>query len=422
MRISNIEYTLIDNKNIETLNFESFLWRIRNDTTSREFSINSNYISKEEHKNWLKNKLESEFSIIFLITIDKRNSGVVRFEKNIRSDFTEISIILSPEYRGLGLSKNILKNALNKAYSEHNINKFIANIHESNLSSKNIFINIGFNIIDNLKKINNFESYELSMTNLFDEAKVNSKEVALNQKTVGIMQPTFLPWLGYFALMNQVDYFVLLDDVQLSKQSWQVRNRIKTNLDTTIWLTLPTKKHPLDTPINKVEISNDRRLIKKILSSFKYNYSKCKFIDEAYDLINKNISKSNLSEITSEIIIDAKSCIGIKTPVYKSSDLKISTNNREKRLIDIINFFDCKNYISPIGSNKYLELEKSKLLFKKNDINVKYLHFVHPKYKQLGNKFIEQMGIVDCIANEGYSSIIYLLNTGTLEPTAKPQL
>ena len=116
MRISNIEYISIDNKNVKTLNFESFLWRIRNDTKSRQFSINSNYISHEEHKNWLEDKLKSKSSIIILITIDKRNAGVVRFEKNVRSDFTEISIILSPEFRGQGLSKHILKKTLNTIF------------------------------------------------------------------------------------------------------------------------------------------------------------------------------------------------------------------------------------------------------------------------------------------------------------------
>tara|TARA_B100002019_G_scaffold291891_2_gene313309 strand:+ start:17734 stop:19011 length:1278 start_codon:yes stop_codon:yes gene_type:complete len=425
MRISNIEYTLIDNKNVDTLNFESFLWRIRNDTKSREFSINKNYISHEEHKNWLKNKLKSKFSIIFLITINKRNAGVVRFEKNVRSDFTEISIILSPEFRGQGLSKHILKKTLNKAYSEHNINKFLANIHESNLSSKNIFINIGFNVIDNLKKIDNFESYELSMTNLFDEAKVNSKEMDLNQKTVGIMQPTFLPWLGYFALMNQVDYFVLLDDVQVAKRSWQVRNRIKTKANVPIWLTLPVKKHAQQTMLNDVEISKDnngRKLTKNLLTSFKQNYSKTEFFEEAYDLIYKNINRDKLVDITSEIIIDAKSCMGISTPVYKSSDLDVDVKNREQRLINIINFFGCKNYISPIGSSKYLELESSKKLFSQNAIDIKYLHFEHPEYKQFGDSFLEQMAIVDCIANEGYFAINNILELGIFEPTFRPKL
>ena len=51
----------------------------------------------------------------------------------------------------------------------------------------------------------------------------------MNGKTVAIMQPTFLPWLGYFDLMDQVDTFIFLDNVQFEKQSWQQRNRIRTS-------------------------------------------------------------------------------------------------------------------------------------------------------------------------------------------------
>ena len=113
--------------------------------------------------------------------------------------------------------------------------------------------------------IKDFDSYVLEFNKLVNSKAVSVDNTNNNQKTVGIMQPTFLPWLGYFALMEQVDYFVLLDDVQLSKQSWQVRNRIKMNNDNKLWLSLPIKKNRLYTNINEVEISDDQRLINKIL-------------------------------------------------------------------------------------------------------------------------------------------------------------
>ena len=122
--------------------------------------------------------------------------------------------------------------------------------------------------------IKDFDSYVLEFNKLVNSKAVSVDNTNNNQKTVGIMQPTFLPWLGYFALMEQVDYFVLLDDVQLSKQSWQVRNRIKMNNDNKLWLSLPIKKNRLYTNINEVEISDDQRLINKILNSFKHHYSK----------------------------------------------------------------------------------------------------------------------------------------------------
>lgn len=42
----------------------------------------------------------------------------------------------------------------------------------------------------------------------------------------GIMQPTYLPWSGYFNLISSVDIFVFLDDIQFNRRSWQTCNRV----------------------------------------------------------------------------------------------------------------------------------------------------------------------------------------------------
>src|SRR5574338_544206 len=68
-----------------------------------------------------------------------------------------------------------------------------------------------------------------------------------------IMQPTYLPWIGYFALMDMADVFVFLDDVQLSKQSWQTRNRIKGESGKGLMLTVPIR-HAGEQAIRDVEI------------------------------------------------------------------------------------------------------------------------------------------------------------------------
>ena len=344
---------------------------------------------------------------------------------NIEKNIFEVSIILSPDYRKHRISQKLLFGAISKFYKNNKEVKLLAKIHKDNISSIKIFKKLGFTITENYKLIKDFDSYVLEFNKLVNSKAVSVDNTNNNQKTVGIMQPTFLPWLGYFALMKQVDYFVLLDDVQVAKRSWQVRNRIKTKANVPIWLTLPVKKHAQQTMLNDVEISKDnngRKLTKNLLTSFKQNYSKTEFFEEAYDLIYKNINRDKLVDITSEIIIDAKFCMGISTPVYKSSDLDVDVKNREQRLINIINFFGCKNYISPIGSSKYLELESSKKLFSQNAIDIKYLHFEHPEYKQFGDSFLEQMAIVDCIANEGYFAINNILELGIFEPTFRPKL
>ena len=73
-------------------------------------------------------------------------------------------------------------------------------------------------------------------------------------KSIAIMQPTYLPWLGYFAMIDQVDVFIIFDSVQFSKRSWQQRNQIKT-ASGPMWLTVPVaSKGKRGQLINEVEI------------------------------------------------------------------------------------------------------------------------------------------------------------------------
>jgi len=82
---------------------------------------------------------------------------------------------------------------------------------------------------------------------------------------IAISQPTYLPWLGYFDLIDQVDVFVLLDSVQFEKQSWQQRNRIKTPTGLQ-WLTVPVEfRGRLGQRIMEVIIRDDPDLPKKHL-------------------------------------------------------------------------------------------------------------------------------------------------------------
>ena len=109
-----------------------------------------------------------------------------------------------------------------------------------------------------------------------------------NNKTCVIMQPTYLPWLGYFDLIRQSDIFVFLNDVQFSKQSWQVKNRIK-NLNKKLMITIPVKKSSLSTKIDMVLIDNTKNWKKKHLKSIYLAYKKSEFFDEIYPIIENVI-------------------------------------------------------------------------------------------------------------------------------------
>jgi hypothetical protein len=94
---------------------------------------------------------------------------------------------------------------------------------------------------------------------------------------IGILQPGYLPWLGFFEQMYRSDVFVIYDDVQYDKEGWRNRNRIKTSKGIQ-WLTVPVvikfEEHPL---INEIKINNTVNWRKKHLSSINQNYSKASF-------------------------------------------------------------------------------------------------------------------------------------------------
>ena len=90
-------------------------------------------------------------------------------------------------------------------------------------------------------------------------------------KRVAIMQPTFLPWIGYFALIHEVDTFVFLDSVQFAKRSWQQRNQIKTASGAQ-WITMPVASSGLrEQFIKDTLISSEGESAKKLINSLSTN-------------------------------------------------------------------------------------------------------------------------------------------------------
>src|SRR6185437_5793566 len=109
--------------------------------------------------------------------------------------------------------------------------------------------------------------------------------------TCVIMQPSFLPWLGFFDLIRKADVFVVYDHVQFEKQSWQQRNRIR-NKQGEMMLIMPVRhNNGLQRKIKDVEIDFSRNIFRKHLNSIQLSYSKAKNFDIIYPLIETIFSK-----------------------------------------------------------------------------------------------------------------------------------
>ena len=216
-------------------------------------------------------------------------------------------------------------------------------------------------------------------------------------KVVAIHQPEYLPWLGFFKKMMNVELFVFLDDVQFRKKGWQNRNRIRINDGTTL-LSIPVHTHSYP-KINEVTIDNEKNWSIRHKKSILYNYAKAPYFDEIKDFIESIFEKKfqYLVDLNTEIIKFIMNELEIKSKIVFSSELEISKKGSD-RVIDICKAVGADHYITgTCWAESNLRVEE----FKKSNIDIEFQKFQHPIYKQIHGEFIPEMSIIDLLFNEG---------------------
>lgn len=207
---------------------------------------------------------------------------------------------------------------------------------------------------------------------------------------VAIMQPYFLPYIGYYQLINAVDVFVYYDDVNFIKQSWINRNRILLN-GSEFLFTLELKGASSFKKIMEIEVGKNRN---KLLKTFSYAYKNAPNFKHLEPLLYSifTSTENNLSKYiiqTQEYILKY---LGIKTKIFLSSE--IEKNNLLKGQDKVINI--CKNlganiYINSIGGQELY----SKQSFHDSGILLKFLRPILLNYKQFNRENISFLSIID---------------------------
>ena len=234
---------------------------------------------------------------------------------------------------------------------------------------------------------------------------------------VSIMQPTFMPWLGYFDMIDKVDAFIFLDHVQLTKRSWQVRNKIKIQ-DQEKMITIPIikEKNRNDTFIYSAKIDYSDNWDIKFLSNIEKGYKKSKFYQEIFPLLQKIVEKKTkyLADLNISLIEELSNQMGISTKFQRSSQIK-TNGQKDKMLVEILKKIHCNNYLSAPGSYDYIERHNSGGEFSKNNIQLYYHIYQHPTYNQLYGNFSSHLGILDLLFNVGLKNARKVITNGRTE-------
>ncbi len=214
-----------------------------------------------------------------------------------------------------------------------------------------------------------------------------------------IMQPTYLPWLGYFNLMNQVDVFILLDDVQFSKQSWQQRNRIKSEQGLQ-WITIPVIQKSGQC-INQVRLT-DTRIGETHAQTIQLNYTQAAYFKtyfpELSEVIVSSTHSGKLLNVNMQLLFYLSKIVLTRTTTILASEIG-GEGSRSARLAALCTAIQAKTYISPMGSATYLLNEIHE--FDRLGVEVLFHHYEHPLYKQLYPPFLPYCSAIDLILNEG---------------------
>lgn len=220
-------------------------------------------------------------------------------------------------------------------------------------------------------------------------------------KTISILQPSYIPWLGYFEQIAKSDIFIFYDDVQYTKNDWRNRNKIKTS-NGWEWMTIPIKsKGKFKEKINEVDVCGINWTKKHFRTLF-INYSKSPFFNTYKDKFKEFYNKKwiKLSDMNIELIKMICGIIGIERKFFCSSKLGIS-GKRSERLLNICKNFNGDIYYSGNAAKNYLDTK----LFKQNKIKVVFQDYQHPIYPQLYGNFISHLSILDLLFNCGPNSL-----------------
>jgi hypothetical protein len=225
-------------------------------------------------------------------------------------------------------------------------------------------------------------------------------------KKVAVVQSNYIPWRGYFDLINSVDEFILYDDMQYTIRDWRNRNLIKT-ANGPLWLTIPVEvKGKYFQKIKDVTVS-DPQWARKHWASITHSYSKARRFPEHRELLAGLYSDAGerfLSKINHRFITAICRFLGITTTISWSMDYQVDGDKTEK-LVSLCKQAGATHYLSGPAAKAYLVEEP----FTQEDISVSYMDYSgYPDYNQLYPPFEPKVSVLDLIFNEGTEATRYM--------------
>ena len=209
---------------------------------------------------------------------------------------------------------------------------------------------------------------------------------------LAIMQPYFLPYIGYFQLIAAVDMFIVYDNIKYTKKGWINRNRMLQN-GKDVMFSLPLKNDSDYLNVCERELAADFNR-DKLLNQIKDAYRRAPYFAQTFPLVEQIVryEESNLFRFLYHSIIRTCEHLGITTEIRISSDIAINHDlKNQDKVLALCAAVGASTYVNAIGG---MELY-SKETFRQKDIDLKFIHSKPFEYPQLDNEFVPWLSIID---------------------------
>jgi hypothetical protein len=231
---------------------------------------------------------------------------------------------------------------------------------------------------------------------------------------VAITQATYLPWLGYFDLLDQVDLWVSLDNVVLPRRSFISRNRIKLEGERTAWLTIPIEHDQHGLPLNQVTLpagdwpaQHARRIAAQYADAPRHGA----FFPGLRDALLPRDGE-RLSHHNERLVAFLAGWLGIDTPRQRASELiPLLSGSAQDKILALASAAGAReifNFAGGIDEGLY-----QPAAFAERGLKLWKHQYRHPEYPQSGSGFVSHLSVVDLLMHQEPAAALETVRRGS---------
>ncbi len=219
--------------------------------------------------------------------------------------------------------------------------------------------------------------------------------------TCVILQPSYIPWRGYFHQIRKADLFIFYDDVQYDRHGWRNRNRIKTPAGPK-WLTIPlrsTGARPQDTLIRDMRISSEDNWSKRHFETLRHNYAQAPYFARYRPMLERWYANApaSLADFVIPTTVELAAELGVSNTRFIRSSMLNCEGAKTERLLAILQKVGATRYISGPAAKQYLDVAALNAA----GIGVEWMAYEYTEYPQLFPPFDPQLSALDLLLNTG---------------------